>query len=74
MGTTKTVGTTLVKFGLGAAFVGLGVLGVVLIAMAAVLPGAIAKRIAVSVIGVGGIVIAVGFVRAMRNRPGDGPT
>lgn len=66
MGIAYTVWTTLVRIGLVMAFVGLGVLGIVLLGMAVTLPGSILHRLAVVVLGVGGIVIALGYVQTIR--------
>lgn len=73
METAKTAGIVMVNLGLAAAFVGLAVFGVVLVGMALSLPGAILKRIAVAVLGVGGIVIGGGYLRQILRRLGDWP-
>lgn len=74
MGTVKTVGAAVIQVALAAGFVGLGGLGAVLIVMAVGFPGPALQRIAVLILGVGGITIAVGFVQILRRRPRKQPT
>lgn len=59
----KRLVTVLIQAGLAAGFLGLGVLGIALIAMALVHPGSPVKRLLVIVLGLGGLAIAAGYVQ-----------
>lgn len=68
MGPVKSAGIALARIALAGGFIGLGLLGVGLAAMALFLAGPVPQRIVVLVLGLGGIVIASGFVLVVRNR------
>lgn len=65
---TRTVSQWVITAGLLAGFVGLAVLGIALISMAVTLPAGILNRVVVFILGVGGLLVGVGYVRIVRNR------
>lgn len=66
MSAVKTIGTGAIQLALAGAFIGLGVLGLGLVLLAVGLDGNLLTRLAVLIFGLGGVLIALGFLQTVR--------
>lgn len=65
MGTTRTVGTTAIQVALAVGFIGIGLLGITLLGLAVTFPATLLERIVVVILGIGAIVIAIGYLQTV---------
>lgn len=68
MGTARTAGTTAIQVALAVGFIGIGVLGLTLLGLAVTLQAVLLERIVVVILGIGGIVIAIGYLQTVRTQ------